>query len=479
MLAIRADMARTSWVVGGLALVLCLATFAAVGFAASPAAPAASTVSSESVGTYHAPLKQSPAQGTAGAFAFVSNFEDGGLDGWTSLAGFSPTVTTRTTYFGEPSLASAARGGVQISHASAGFVTGDSFVSFQVALNPGKGAGYFGLGDAGHGFVAVVGVSNGEVFAGSALSALSDLGPVPSGTAYPAGWVYLSANVYNAGSKTPSWVMDVYVDRSDGIAATVPVSGAANYAEALLETTSGTAYYSDIVVTTYEIPIYLPGYNNMEGYGQGSGLIVQLLPAYTELRAEMTLNSWDVPQDGILSFQINAMNYYGTTRSTCQGFFQLGIDLDTSGTIAPWYVPGKNCFAHYFLPSNNPAVQPGVASPAGTHLVLTIQDDVASKSIVFTIVDTTIAQTWTASIPYSGTLFYGMYTQIEWQPCCSNYPIAEYAFHGTLYNEAITTSTGVVRGLTSSYMLPFTLDAPPQWSLTVYQDSTLGYTQLA
>ncbi len=472
-------MSRTSWVVGGLALALCLATFAGVGLAASPAAPSALAVGVESSGPYHAPMQRSPAQGTAGAFAFVSNFEDGGLDGWTALAGMSPSVTTKATYFGEPSLRSSATGGAQISVASQGFVTGDSSVSFQVAMNSGKGAGYFGLADASHDLVAVVGVASGEVFAGGSLSTLTDVGPVPSGTAYPAGWVYLSANVYNAGSKTPNWIMDVYVDRSDLVTATVPAPAAANCAEALLETTSGTAYYSDIVVTTYEIPIYIPGYNNMEGYGQGSGLLVQLLPAYTKLTAEMTLNSWDVPQDGILSFQINAMNYYGTTRSTCQGFFQLGIDLDTSGTIAPWYVPGKNCFAHYFLPSNNPAVQPGVPSPFGTHLVLTIEDDLANTSVDFTIVDTTIGQTWSASIPYSGTMFYGMYTQIEWQPCCSNFPIADYAFSGVLSNEAITTSTGAVQGLTSSYMLPFTLDAPPQWSLTYYQDSTLGYDQLA
>ncbi len=472
-------MGRKSWVVLGLALVLCLATFAVLGVAASPGAPGVPSVTAENLGAYHAPLQRAPAQGTAGAFAFVSNFEDGGLDGWTSLAGSAPSVTTKTTYFGEPSLKSIATGTPQISAASEGFVPGDGFVSFQVALNSGKGAGYLGLADSGHNFVAVVGVSNGEVFAGSSLSSLSDVGPVPAGTVYPAGWVYLSANVYNAGSKTPNWVMDVYVDRSDMITATVSTPDGASYAEALLTTTSGTVYYSNIVVTTYEIPINIPGYNNMEGYGQGSGLLVRLLPAYTKLTAEMTLNSWDVPQEGILSFQINAMNFYGTTRSTCQGFFQLGIDLDPSGTIAPWYVPGKNCFAHYFLPSNNPAVQPGVPSPFGTHLVLTIEDDLANTAVVFTIVDTAIGQTWTASIPYSGTMFYGMYTQIEWQPCCSNFPIADYAFSGVLYNEAITTSTGAVQGLTSSYMLPFTLDAPPQWSLTYYQDSTLGYDQLA
>ena len=472
-------MARRSWLIGGLALVLCFATIAVVGLASPPRTASSASLTTETLGPYHAPLQRAPAQGTAGAFAFVSNFEDGALDGWTSLAGSVPSVSTKTTYFGEPSLKSSAGRAVQVSMANEGFVTGNGFVSFQVALNSGKGAGYFGLADAGNAFVAVVGVSGGEVWAGSDLASLSDVGPVPAGTVYPAGWVYLSANVYDAGSKTPNWVMDLYVDRSDMITATLSVPNAADYAEALLETTSGTAYYSDIVVTTYEIPIYIPGYNNMEGYGQGSGLLVQLLPAYTKLTAEMTLNSWNVPQEGILSFQINAMNYYGTTRSSCQGFFQLGIDLDPSGTIAPWYVPGKNCFAHYFLPSNNPAVVPGVPSPFGTHLVLTILDDVTNKSVVFTIDDTTIGQTWVASIPYSGTMFYGMYTQIEWQPCCSNFPIADYQFSGVLYNEAITTAAGAVQGLSSSYMLPFTLDAPPQWSLTYYQDSALGYTQLA
>ncbi len=471
-------MARTSWVVVGLALVVTFAAIAAVGVGAS-SPDVATAADPASLGAYHAPLRRAPAQGTAGTFAFVSNFEDGTLDGWTGIAGMAPTVTTKTTYFGEPSLRSTTSGGVQVSMANANFVTGGSFVSFQVALNSGKGAGFFGLGDASNGFVAVVGVANGEVWAGASLASLSDLGPVPTGTAYPSGWVYLSANVYNAGSKTPNWFMDVYVDRSDLVTATVAAPNAANYAEALLETTVGTAYYSDIVVTTYEIPIFIPGYNNMEGYGQGSGLLVQLLPAYTKLTAEMTLNSWDTPQVGILSFQINALNLYGTTRSTCGGFFQLGIDLNPNGMIAPWYVPGKNCVAHYFLNSRSPAIQSGVASPAGTHLTLTIEDDVSSGMVTMTIVDTSINQLFTTSFAYGGGVFYGMYTQIEWQPCCSNFPIEDYAFSGVLYNEAITTTTGGVQGLTSSYMLPFTLDAPPRWSLTYYLDATLGYDQLA
>lgn len=471
-------MGRMRWGVLGLAVVLSLATLAAVGTVSAPR-PAGATVSTEALGAYHAPLQRAPATGTSGAFALVSNFEDGTLDGWAAVSGSAPTVTTKVTYFGEPSLKSVAGTTPQVSAASQNVIAGGNFVSFQVALNAANGPGYFGLGDAGHNFVAVVGVSGGEVWAGSNLSALTDVGPLPSGTVYPGGWAYLSGNVFDAGSKTPDWILQLFVDRSDALSATLPVPNAGAYAEALLETASGTAYYSNIVLTTYEIPIFIPGYNNMEGYGQGSGLLVQLLPAYTTLTAEMTLNSWDTPQVGILSFQINALNLYGTTRSSCQGFFQLGIDLNPNGMIAPWYVPGKNCIAHYFLPSRSPAIQPGVASPAGTHLTLTITDDVAANMVTMTIVDTTIAQTFTTSFPYGGGAFYGMYTQLEWQPCCSNFPISDYHFSGVLYNERITTASGSVQGLASDYMLPFTLDAPTSWSLTYYQDSVLGYDQLA
>jgi hypothetical protein len=197
----------------------------------------------------------------------------------------------------------------------------------------------------------------------------------------------------------------------------------------------------------------------------------------------MTLSSWSVPQTGILSFQINAMNYYGTTRSTCKGFFQLGIDLDPNGTIAPWYVPGVNCFAHYFLPSNNPAVGPGFASPSPTHLSLTIQDQPAMKEIRFQIVDHSVGLSlryWNATIPYDGTEFFGSYTQIEWQPCCSNYPISEYALNARMYG--LTISGGNLSSpepLGAAYMLPFMLDTPPSWSFTYYDGSSAGYAQRA
>jgi len=430
----------------------------------------------------HVAMNAMPAEDVPSSFAFVSTFQDLCLDGWSSISGTSPSISTRTTYYGEPSLASTATRTPQIDVANEGFVLGQTWLSFQVAINPGKGTGYFGLADASNKFVAVVGVSHGQVWAGHDLTSLSSAGPVPTGTAYPDRWVYLAANIYNASTDlnpTAGLLMDVFVDGCNQAPATVPVPDADSYAEALIETTSGTVYYTYIVVTTSLIPYYVAGYNNMAGYGQGSALYVELLPAFTTLRAEMTLTSWSVPQRGILSFQINAMNYQGTTTPSCEGFFQLGIDLNPNGVIAPWYVPGKNCFGHYMMSSANSAQHAGVGTPAGTHLVLTITYDAVVKKIIFTIVDTTIGQTFTQTISNNDGPFYGVYSQIEWQPCCSDFPIEDYHFSGILYNNTITTLNGSVQVLKSDYMIPFAIDAPPNWSLTYYQDNIAGYRQLA
>src|SRR5579875_451888 len=431
----------------------------------------------------HPPIPRSaPLTTTTGAFAFVSNFESGGLQGWSVVEGKQPKVVSLPNYFGEPSLESSAMGGSpQVDEATQGFVTGDNFISFQVAIYTKSGEGFFGLFGS-DGPVAVVGVEDGYIVAGSSPSSAVRVEPLPVGTAYPSGWVYIAANVYNA--STPSspnvgWVMQLFVDRTDQPAANLSVPQAGNYQGAIIYTEISTVYYTDIVVTTYEIPIYLPGYNNMMGYGQGSGLLVNLLPAFYNLSAVMVLKSWSTPQQGILSFQINAMNYYGTTRSTCVGFFQLGVDLDPNGTIAPWYVPGKNCFAHYFISSQNPAVQPGVPTPYGTVLTLSIVYEESQGEIVFTINDLNTSATYTASIPYNGTPFYGAYTQLEFQPCCNLYPINQYKVNGELQQMQIVTLTGQRILLNASYMLPFTLDAPPTWSFTYYSNQQAGYQQIS
>ena len=441
------------------------------------------------VATHQANPKHGYAASTQGAFAFVSNFEDGLLDGWSTVSGAVPTVSTSTTYAGENSLESSGSGAPQVDAANSGFIQGDSFLSFQVAVDAGAGDGLFGLysgSAASPAEVAVVGVTGGEVVAGANGSSLQKVGPVPAGTAYPSGWVLLSANVFASTTqshKPAGWVMQVYVDQTVAPNVTVSVPQAGGYAGATIDTTGGTVYYSDVIVSTYEMSTTIPGYNNMEGYGQGSGLLVSLLPPFTTLSAEMNLNSWNTPQAGILSFQINAMDYYGTTATTssCNGFYQLGVDLDPNGYIAPWYVPGKNCIAHYFLNSQDPAIQGGVYTGPDTHLSLSITDDQAAKAMVFTIVVSSpqlkSPLTFTASRPYNGTEFYGTYTQMEFQPCCNQYPIQDYSLSGELYNMQ-TSSPGVSpQSLPASYMLPFMLDAPTSWFLGYYQGSASGYQQ--
>jgi hypothetical protein len=420
----------------------------------------------------HYPIPRFTTQSaTPGSFAFVSNFEDGQLDGWTPVSGSSPSISTTTTYSGEPSLASTGSSQTpQIDTAKRGFVTGDSFLSFQVAIDAGSsGIGYFGL--AIHTTpIAIVGVKDGEVVAGASLTSLQSVEAVPSGTSYPAGWVYIAANV---SSTSNGWTMNVFVDGTISTAATISTPSASSYTNGIVETTSGTVSYSNIVITTYGIPVYYPGYNNMEGYGQGSGNVVQMLPAFDSLTAMMTLNSWSIPQNGILSFQINAMNYVGTSRSTCVGFYQLGVDLDEKGTIAPWYVPGVNCVAQSFPQGRS------LSTPAGSQLTLSIVDDATLNVINFTIRDISVGKTFTIAIPYTGSYFFGTYTQMEFQPSANAFPISDYKLSGYLTGIQVTPVGGSPTHLPASYMIPFILDAPSSWDFTYYQTSISGYQEIA
>jgi hypothetical protein len=443
-----------------------------------PLATGATVPITNSMIQFHGPTSGA-ASSVKGAFAFVSNFENGALDGWNSVSGAAPAVVRSVTYGGEPSLESTAAQGPQVDTASRGFKGGAQFVSLQIAIDGGTSTGLFGLGN-GRSALALVGVSHGYVVAGRDAGHLQNIASGLPANSYPKGWVYLSANIYdpNGVSGPSKWVMQVFVDGTDQVAATISVPDAASYTGTIIETLSGTVHYTNIVVSTYQIPIYIPGYNNMEGYGQGSGLLVSMLPQFYNLTAQMNLTRWSTPQRGILSFQINAMNRVGTTQSTCSGFFQLGVDLNPNGRIAPWYVEGVNCVAVYFQ-TNTPVPSPGIVSPMPTHLVLSIVYEQVAKQIVFTIDDTTTAQIFKSSIPYGGSPFYATYTQMEFQPCCNKYPIQEYNLQGSIYGVQITPISGPRATLTSSYMLPFTLDAPPTWNFGYYQDSVHGYQQTA
>lgn len=431
--------------------------------------------------------RASPAASTQGSFALVSSFNNGGNYGdygWYLVASPSPSITTSVNYFGEPSLSMSPGSTVADNR---GVITGEQTISFQFAVNSQASMSVFSIIDSAGASVLSVGVLGSAVYAGQSTTDIQFVGQAPSVSAYPNGWVYLSANIFNSSTnKAFSWTAQLFVDGSSAYLANLSVPQAFQYAGIELSSPSAgssPAYFTDIVFSTYEIPILIPGYNPMEGYGQGSGLLVNLLQPFTVLHATMTLSNWNVPEGGILSFQINAMNYYGTTRSTCRGFFQLGVDLNPDGLISPWYVPGVNCFAHYFLNSNNPAVQPGFHSPPGSVIELNIVYSPANKTITFSIADMSVPLSsgdryWNATIPYSGTAFYATYTQLEFQPS-SSYPIGQYYFNGTMEGIAYGNSPGSLSPLNESYMLPYTLNAPPGWSFTYYSNQQAGYSQIA
>ena len=434
-------------------------------------------------GSHQATMEErmAPAASTTGAFALVSTFARGttyGSYGWNLLSG-SAGLTDRPNYYGENVLK--VKSGSLLSD-SKGVVQGDQLISFQVAIYAGNGMAMFGIQGASGSQVAAVGVSGTVVYAGQSFNSLRPVAaPIPQ-SVYPDGWVYVTAIVLNTSTPTSySWTMQLFVDGSSSYFFNLSTPAAYSYTGieiAVAGSTTSSSYFTDIVLTSYEIPINIPGYNPMEGYGQGSGLLVNILPAFTVLRANMVLNSWNVPETGVLSFQINAMNYYGTTRSSCVGFFQLGVDINPNGYISPWYVPGVNCIAHYFLNSSNPSIQPGFPTPAGSVLTLSIIDQPSNNSLFFQIIDQNAPaqyKYWNATIPYNGTAFYSTYTQLEFQPF-SSYPISDYYFNGSLYNIEYGSTASLIP-LNASYMIPFILNAPPTWSFAYYSDSTAGYVQ--
>jgi hypothetical protein len=436
-------------------------------------------------GSLHVPrVSTQGAFNSTGLFVFVADFEHGSMGGWHPSQG-NASIVTSPSYAGEPSLSSSAGAALpQVEIANRSFVPGAPSLSFRADLYyAGGGTGFVGLAGA-HGPVAMVGVGGGSVWAGANLTTLTKVRSIPTGTAQPAGWVDLMASLAaSTGGNSTAWTMQVYVDRTDTIAASnVSVPNASGYSGAILETTKGTVDYTDLVFTSNQIPITIPGYNNMEGYGQGSGLTAALLPGFTTLTATMTVANWSIPQQNILSYQINAMSYVGTVRSTCHGFYQLGIDLNPGGRIAPWFVPDGNCVAHYFNSKHPTSGNRGFVSPPGTRLELSIHDNTSAGTIEFAIHDLSISgpnRSLTATIPYNGTRFYGAYSQVEWQPCCSSFPIRAYFLNASL--RAMTIAGGGVPSptlLSGSYMVPYVLDAPPSWSLTYYRTNVGAYDQV-
>lgn len=333
--------------------------------------------------------------------------------------------------------------------------------------------GYFGIGRSSKSFVAIVGVQSGDVVAGGSLKSLQTVESIPSETAYPAGWVDILGYIIN--DYNSSSIMRVYVDRTDVIAANVSVPDVGNYTGALIETTKGTVDYSDIVVSSFYGANTNPGYVSQDGYWLGCCNEDALLPAFFNLSAVVTLNSWSIPQNNTLSFQINTGNLSSADNNTCVGFFQLGVDFNSKGSIAPWHVNGNNCRAHYFNGNFE-----GLSSPAGTVLTLSIVWNSTADKIQYEIVDVTLDKTFSASIPYSGQAFYSALTQLEFLTGTNTSSISNYKVNETVSSYQITkVGSAVPQDLNSTEQFPFYVNAPPSWDLTYYNDATAGYAQLS
>jgi len=84
---------------------------------------------------------------------------------------------------------------------------------------------------------------------------------------------------------------------------------------------------------------------------------------------------------------------------------------------------------------------------------------------------------WNVSVPYIGTEFYAAYTQIE-TSAMNGSQLNDYRFNGSMYNISYGSSFSSLVPLNSSYMLPYSIDAPPTWGLTYYNNQTASYRQL-
>ncbi|MEM0134343.1 MAG: hypothetical protein QXU18_03835 [Thermoplasmatales archaeon] len=416
-----------------------------------------------------------------GTFEFLSEFTSGGNFsdyGWLMLNGsFAPPIVSSKNYYGEPSLAMS--GGTTL-YSQKGIVRGDQSLSFQFAINAEDGNGAFIITNASRGGIASISVNGGTVSVGapgtdSAFSANTSTYPSNNG------WMLISGNLFNYRSgNESSWRLQVFVDNTSTVFANISAPQGYSYAGIEISSSNGTVYFTNIIFTSYRIPVFLPGYNNMEGYGQGSGALVSLLTPFTILHANFLLYNWSVTRYSTLSFQINAMNLNAAENQTANGFFQLGVDLDPNGKIAPWYVGNDRAIAIYFKNHPSPDFMPGFSTPNGTVLGLTIQYVPLKAEILFQIIDYSVSNQykyWNVSIPYAGTEFYAAYTQME-TSYMNGSQLNDYRFNGTMFNISYGSSISSMVPLNSTYMLPFSINAPASWSLTYYSDQTAGYEQV-
>ncbi|MEM0128371.1 MAG: hypothetical protein QXO03_04720 [Thermoplasmatales archaeon] len=417
-----------------------------------------------------------PTNPTSGDFAFVSIFSVGSNYsslGWKLTSGDQPVVTSSKMSGGQPSLFLPQ--GSEIA-SSRSFPPGDRLLSFQFAVKAWSGTFVFSIVNSSLQNILSISLQ------AASLSAISGnetkrIG-IQGSAAESGGWLLIQGTTFeNISTSNGSWNLELFSGGNDVPLANISIRDMSSYSGLTVSSLNGSAYLSDVIFTSDPIALTLPGYNIMEGYGQGSGDIAQLLGPFTVLRADIILYNWSSASFGAMSLQINALNYSASLNPTAKGFFQVGIDLDPAGSIAPWYVSGTNAIAVYFPNFYNPDFMPGIQSPNGTRLSLSIEYLTARHLVLMQVIDYSVGRQfefWNASVQYSGPPFYSAYTQLE---LSSSVSPDKYSGHFLIYNITYGNSLESMQPFAPDYELPYSINAPSNWHIGPYNFTINGYSE--
>jgi hypothetical protein len=422
-----------------------------------------------------------PVSPLSSSFDYVSLFNSGtniADYGWNLESGTKiPPITGNPSFMGEASLSLAAGTVVATDR---NVVPNDPVVSFQFAVDSAIGAGMFAVTNSSGRIIASVSVSGDLVSVSSFAGHVARI--FQGGLEEMQTWLLITGNLVNLGSfLEPSWMLQVFVDGTSNVFANLSAPYGNTYSGIELASLSGTVYFSDIIFASYEIGRNIPGYNVMEGYGEGSGSLASLLPPFDIISADIVLDNWSSVQYDTFSIQINVMNYTGATNPTSNGFFQLGIDLDPGGVIAPWHVNGKDAIAEYYPENVNNYFMPGFKTPCKSIIQMTIYYEMEKRTILFQIVDENITgneRWWNASMEYDGPPFCAAYTQLEISGFTPS-GINSFSFNGSISNVSFGTLPSGLEPLNSYYMTPYMINTPNSWQMGFYDDKSSSYFEFA
>ncbi|MEM0126843.1 MAG: hypothetical protein QXW29_02360 [Thermoplasmatales archaeon] len=409
-------------------------------------------------------------------FAFVSMFSERSnysSSGWKLISGDQPVVSSSQMFEGQPSLFLS--NGSEIASARS-FPAGDRLLSFQFIVKIRSGIFVFSIVNSS--LKSILSISLGSeslsVISGNEIKRIWIKGDA-SGSG---GWDLIQGTAFeNISSGNDSWNLQLFSEGNDVPLTNMSIRNMSSYSGLTAFVLNGSAYLSDVIFTSDPIALYLPGYNFMEGYGQGSGEIAQLLGPFTILHANIILYNWSSTSFGAMSLQINALNYSASLNPTARGFFQVGVDLDPAGSIAPWYVGGNNAVAVYFPNFYNPDFMPGFQSPNGTRLSLSVEYLTAKHLVLMQVIDYSVGRQfefWNASVQYSGPPFYSAYTQLELSSSASP---DGYSGHFLVYNITYGNSLESMQPFSPDYELPYSINAPSNWYISPYNFTVNGYSE--